>query len=145
MGRDRLTQGDEHRMDRLAAETVIEHPAPFVETFEPASFVRLLVREIVRDARESVDRLNGGAQTRRHEPRGDGKILVVTARQPGAEQIRGAQVVRGAKRIRPGECLGPGRRAGHGRADDITVAGGPDAARDRARRLVYTPGSPRAR
>ena len=131
-GRNRLAQGHEHRMDRLPAEAVIEHPPPFVETLDPASCMRLLVCEIVRDARESVDRLDGGAETRRHEPRGHRKVLVVPARQPGAEQIRGAQVVRGGGRFLPGERLGPGRRAGHGRANDITVAGGIDAAGDRS-------------
>src|SRR5439155_4559913 len=118
-----LAQGHEHGMERLAAETVVEHPLPLVDTLEPPALVLLFVGKIVRDAREGVDRLDRGTDARGQEPGGDRKVFVVFARKAGAERARLAQAGCGAAgSIRFIERLGPGRRAGHATADDTTLA-----------------------
>jgi len=59
-----ITEGDEHRVDRPAAEALVQHVPPFSESFDPPPFVRRLVREIIGDPGESVDRLDRGADRR---------------------------------------------------------------------------------
>jgi len=140
VSRDRLTQGDEHRMDRLGGNS-LEHlrHSSRRSSLRPSCASSSAKSSAMRAKRRS---LNGGRQTRRHDPRGDRKVLVVTARQPGQNTIRGRRSWPVAERIRPGERLGPGRQAGHG-GRVISRCGEHDAARNRAPRLVYTLGSPR--
>src|SRR6185503_3444736 len=108
----------------------------------PASLVRLLVGEVVRDAREGVGPLLRQAHPPRDEPGGHREILVVGARQARAERPGLAQGMGARQRIRRRQRWGSGRCAGHETADDITPKGS-EARRAAARvmslaLLVYT-------